>query len=147
MDAKDSEPSEEVKMDVVSNEVLEVLLESIVGSAAPSGVRGDPVLLERRRGACVVSAEDEEGAVDPRAGVFLWPFSSVGDVSAAWGDKSLGCSFGTLGGGLTVRSGWALTNARKLGSVLASGIFQGNRLSIMHRKMMAQLQTSVFRGS
>jgi hypothetical protein len=52
-----------------------------------------------------------------------------------------------LSGGFNDKSGCALTNALKLGSVFGSGIFQGNRLRIMHMKIMATLQTSVFLGS
>lgn len=55
--------------------------------------------------------------------------------------------FGVLLGGLTERSGWAATKALKLGSEFGSGIFQGKRRRSMQRKMMARLQTSVFRGS
>lgn len=49
--------------------------------------------------------------------------------------------------GLVARSGCAATNALKLGSVLGSGMVQGNRRKIMHMKIMATLHTSVFLGS
>lgn len=49
--------------------------------------------------------------------------------------------------GLVARSGCAATNALKLGSVLGSGMVQGNRRKTMHMKIMATLHTSVFLGS
>lgn len=142
MRAKDSEPSDEVKMEVVSKDVFEVLFESISGSADCSPM-GDPVLEDLNLGAWEVDSKVAgEGAVAPRGGGFLFGLPLDEAESAVSGE-----SLDDLRSGLTERSGWAFTKALKLGSDLASGIFQGNRLRTMQRKMMATLQTSVFLGS
>ena len=69
--------------------------------------------------------------------------SVIGKERCGWG----GDCFRFRGGGFSDSSGWELTKALKLWSVLASGIFQGKRRRTMHMKMMATLHTSVFRGS
>lgn len=61
---------------------------------------------------------------------------SRGGVFAAEGE--------TVRVGFTLRSGCILTKLRKLISVLGSGIFQGKRRKVMHRKIMAIPQTSAF---
>jgi hypothetical protein len=51
-----------------------------------------------------------------------------------------------LGASFKHSSGCALIFALKLGSLPQSGNFRGNCLSVMHKEIIAMLQTSVLQG-
>lgn len=119
-----SETEELVKIDVVSDVVLLLLLdETTSGVMICPGTGAVAPRMDIPREEAHSSAE-EEG-------------EEVGDAVLAF----------LRGRGFADRSGCAATKALKLGSVLASAIFQGKRRRIMQRKMMAIDQTSVFLGS
>jgi hypothetical protein len=101
------------------------------------------LLLEETATGAITVEDAAGGAVAPRMGTFRT--ASRSDPEVMWG-KVLAAVF-RAGGGLAERSGWAAMKALKLGSDFESGIFQGNRLRTIHRKMMATDQTSVFLGS
>ena len=93
-------------------------------------------------------ASKDDAAVDDEPTLELISAElELGDLDGAFTELLFDAFADGLGVGLTQRSGCALTYALKFGSVLRSGSFQGKRLRIMHRKIMATLQTSVLRGS